>query len=142
MKRLLADLPARPDVEGHVKCSEEQLALVDFAVKAVKKAGFVFVYSSVKSEACYYRLGDREGSLRVAAHRFGHRSEGRLLSFPVWSCLTFPNHQIRSAEAALSMIDIAVGRYIMYPHTRLETARRHMHPVSHLFETETRTRRP
>jgi hypothetical protein len=83
----------------------------------------------LKSEACYYKLEDRVGLLRVAAHRFG-RTESRLVTAPVWSCLTFPRNGPRSVDALHSHIDSAVGRYILAPHTKTG---RHSNKISSLW---------
>ena len=132
----LSQTPGRHSIAASVSCSDEQLHLVEFGAEILKKAGFEFVYSSLKSEACYYKLGNRVGVLRIAAHRFGHRSEGRLLAFPVWSCLTFSEPRIKSAEKVFSMIDSAVGRYILYPYSRLSNINNKAHPVSFLFSNK------
>ncbi len=105
------------DTPPSVKCSDQALALCSYSVEILKKAGFVHFHTSMKSEACYYRLGDREGVLRVAGHRFG-RTEGRMISAPVWSCLTWPQKPPKNREGVHSHIVSAVGRYIFYPTTK------------------------
>jgi hypothetical protein len=137
-----ANVAPRPKISHSIKCTDEQLALVSFAGETLKRAGFELICASMQSEACYYRLGDRAGALRVAAHRFGHRSEGQLLSFQVWSCLTFAAEPIRSVEAALGTIDTAVGRYIMYPHTKIASARPHITRFEYPFLSEQKEKRP
>jgi hypothetical protein len=134
----LSSLPNNSIQEASISCTDEQLVLIEFAVKTVKKVGFELLCSSMKSEACYYRLGDRRGTLRIAAHRFSHRSEGQLLSFPVWSCLTFNKPVYKTIASVLSDIDYAVGRYFMYPHTKLSEIRgKFTQPIEHLFPSDT-----
>lgn len=109
--------PGRQKNQAEVNCSDIQLRLIEYSVGLLKMSGFKLWYTSLKSEACYYKLGDRVGLLRVAAHRFSP-AESRLLTSPVWSCLTFPQNGPRSVDALHTHIASAVGRYILAPHTK------------------------
>jgi len=92
---------------------EERLAMIEYAVSRLKEAGFVHVYSSMKSEACYYALKDRTGVIRVAAHRYSTKTD-KAITNPVLSCLTFGENCNPNTEDALdSLIEQAVGRYVM-----------------------------
>lgn len=92
---------------------EDRLAMVEYAVNRLKEVGFVHAYSSMKSEACYYKMKDVGGVMRVAVHKF-NRTKDKAIESPVRSCLTFGDSiDIRSQGALDTMIANAVGRYIM-----------------------------
>jgi hypothetical protein len=89
------------------------LSLCDLAAKKLKAAGFHCAYTSMRSEACYYRLGNRTGLLRVAAHRLG-RTESRRFETPIWACLTIPETYSPKSDCGFdAQIYLAVGRYVM-----------------------------
>lgn len=46
------------------------------AAGLLKRAGFDLHYTSMKSEACYYRLPDRAELVRIAAHRHDRGTAG------------------------------------------------------------------
>ena len=89
------------------------LSLCDLAAEKLRAAGFHLAYTSMRSEACYYRLGNRSGLLRIAAHRLG-RTESRKFDTPVWACLTIPETYTPKSDCGFdAQIYLAVGRYIM-----------------------------
>lgn len=87
----------------------------EYAVERLKAAGFVHHYTSMKSEACYYRYPGRDCLIRVAVH--GSRAPTTLPagSLPTVARITFGStYNPKSWDAVDSQIYRAVGRYFMY----------------------------
>lgn len=92
---------------------DDRLAMVDYAVARLKRAGFELAYASMKSEACYYRFPGRDGVIRVAAHRYGGAAD-YAVTLPVFACLTFGRQMRPRSDAALeTVVALAVGRYFL-----------------------------
>lgn len=103
----------RPDHDVHVLCTRAAIAL--------KRAGFVLVNVSMRSEACYYRIPGRHGLLRVASHGMRHPPSG--LGDVVATPTFRPNGPapgsesrgtLRIAEEKIDhMIALAAGQYLL-----------------------------
>ena len=92
---------------------ENRLGMVEYAVARLRMCGFEHVYSSRKSEACYYRFANKTSVIRVATHRYNGKNELSVQQ-PVASCLTFgANCNPQNQEALDSLIEHAVGRYLL-----------------------------
>ena len=59
------------------------------AAEFVKRAGFVFIVASMKSDACYYGLPGRRGLLRIADHGKASRNPWSEYG-PTIGSVTFP----------------------------------------------------
>lgn len=101
----------RPDHDVHLLCTQASIDL--------KRAGFVLVNVSMRSEACYFRLPGRHGLLRVACHSQRHPPIGL---GPVVATLTFrPDWRTGSAGGTLrinkekiaDMTALAAGQYLL-----------------------------
>jgi hypothetical protein len=95
------------------KTNKDKLDLCDYAAKALKNLGFVKSYTSMQSEACYYKLPNAKGLIRVASHRFG-RTEQRINQEKVIAIITFgENYFYNSIDKVDSYIAASVGKYLM-----------------------------
>jgi hypothetical protein len=64
------------------------------AADYVKRAGLTLIWSSMKSEACYYIAPGRHGLLRIATHAKGGRNPD-MKNGPTLVSLTFPEANLR-----------------------------------------------
>jgi hypothetical protein len=94
---------------------EVRLEFCEYAANKLKKAGFVLCYTSMKSEACYYKWPGLDYTIRIAAHQFG-RTERRSLEDTdrVAASITFgENFRPKSTEALDTVIEQAVGKFFL-----------------------------
>jgi hypothetical protein len=84
------------------------------ALELMKRAGFVLVDASMKSEACYYRHPSRDdvrGVVRISLHS---RKKARWSGLnPVVSKVTVPPLQPSSANHIFNLVANAIGRYFL-----------------------------
>lgn len=97
------------------------ISYCQYAAERLKAAGFEHVYTSMRSEACYYTHPTKPGcNLRVAMHKFG-RTEGACVPrnngvtvanilFPIRNCSPIPS----TWEKVDVVIFLAVGRFFMF----------------------------
>jgi hypothetical protein len=88
----------------------------EYAAERLKAAGFVHHYTSMKSEACYYRYPGRNCLIRIATHA-GSRAPKSLPaeSLPTVARITFgQTYNPKSWDAVDAQICRAVGRYFMW----------------------------
>lgn len=95
-----------------------------YAVERVKEIGFEHVYTSMKSEACYYRHAMKPGCLlRIAQHAFGRTEKTKIISMvnthgeTVANIIFSPDNckaEGMSWEAIEARIFNAVGRFFLY----------------------------
>lgn len=104
-----------------------ELEACAYAAGLLKRVGFEHVYTSLKSEACYYAIPGRADVLRVAGHRYGGQEFG-LAS--VVCCLTITSSKNWGEVQIAEMTARAIGYYYLrcagvVPLTAKERARRH-----------------
>lgn len=89
------------------------------AASFVKRAGMVHVWSSMKSEACYYLMPGRFGVLRIATHTKGGRNPD-LRNGPTLVSVTFPEVNLRgfSTENVENQAANAIGLYLIRAGTK------------------------
>lgn len=107
------------------------LELCARAAEMLKAVGFERVTTSMRSEACYYRLPSRHGVLRIAAHG---SSSGMIGLDHIVSRLTFkgssfdaPGTMVLSEDKFQTMVAIALGQYMLRscaPHASLYKGQR------------------
>lgn len=111
-----APVPTRPR-----KPLQHNLLLCQRAGELLKRAGFVVMNVSMKTEAVYYRFPGRVGSIRVAAHKSDHGKSSRRRPYgpPVLAKLTFRGDGaggmgvLRLSDIAFfQRIWIAIGKYL------------------------------
>jgi len=112
----LFDKPGRVIIPALINSPDDHLHLAQYASEVLKAAGFILAATSLKSEACYYKLPNKPALLRVAAHRTS-RTENRLMSEPVIANITFAPKNKYCMEAVRHIINYAVGKYFLYPLT-------------------------
>ncbi len=83
----------------------------DQAALMLKRAGFVLESVSMKSEACYYRLPDRNELLRIAAHKYGGPRQTK--NTDVVSKLTISKEMAPNDEKLERMVATAMGYYFL-----------------------------
>jgi hypothetical protein len=94
---------------------------VQYAVERLKNAGFVHHYTSMKSEACYYRLPDRNCLIRIAMHSSRPPKRMHSGSLPTVARITFSEgYSAKSWDTVDGQIFKAVGRYFMYKSDEIE----------------------
>ena len=95
------------------RASTHALEACGRAVELLKACGFVWFYTSMSSEAVYYKLDGFEGTIRVAAHRFS-RGEYRAGAPPTAGLIIFGESQGEfSEEKILDAVHRGLGRYFM-----------------------------
>jgi hypothetical protein len=92
------------------------LEAVSRAGEILKAAGFELQKVSMKSEACYYGLPGRHGSLRVSTHRnrrgtIGNDTTIATLTFHGNGIVGEPGFMICSEEKFQHMLVVAIGQY-------------------------------
>lgn len=96
--------------------SEKVSALVacHVASELVKRAGMSFIWSSMKSEACYYGHPARLGLLRIATHSKGGRNPD-MKDGPTIVSVTFPESNLKgfSPEYVENHTANAIGLYLI-----------------------------
>lgn len=88
------------------------LEACDRASIILRELGFRLTYTSMKSEACYYKLPGFDGVVRIAAHRLG-RTEHRKMSSPVVANVTFGLCQGNLSQQQIGQrVTFALGKYL------------------------------
>ena len=89
-------------------------AAIEYAVELLIKAGFVFKYQSMKTEARYYysRIHDDHNVIRVAAHKHdrGMPGLGRIVGRITFSTKATPSYGF-SHEHVENVVATAIGFY-------------------------------
>ena len=93
------------------------LELCDRASQLLKKVGFILDYTSMKTEACYYRYPEKWGLIRVAAHKVRAQPVGL---GPIVAKITF-NVNIHDTPGMMRIADekfqntvaVVIGRYFI-----------------------------
>lgn len=90
------------------------LAACTMAADMAKRAGFTLVWSSMKSEACYYCAPGRKGTLRIATHS-KTRSGDRMPDGPTIVSVTYPEVNLRgfTTEYIENHIANGIGLYLI-----------------------------
>ena len=102
-----------------VNSTVECLDLCDRVADMLKAIGFRHVYTSMRSEACYYAMPGYSGLLRVATHK-NKKSNLQWKGRPVVAKLTFTTSTtFKSEHNFMEHIAKAVGRY-MLAHANLQ----------------------
>lgn len=98
---------------GAVNSTLGCLDLCNRVADILKAIGFQHVYTSMRSEACYYALPEHSGLLRLASHK--NKSPNQTWeNRPVVAKLTFTNHtKFKSEVQFMNHIANAVGRYML-----------------------------
>lgn len=98
-----------------LKKPEPWVDLIEYATDMLKKAEFVWHYTSRRSEACYYKFPGYNSLIRIAAHRYSFSArKAESFEMPVVSNLTFPpTYQPQSFENVNTRIYTAVGKYFI-----------------------------
>jgi hypothetical protein len=95
------------------------------AAELLKAAGFVHVWTSMKSEAAYYRWPDRSAVIRVAAHKF-QRGNNERQNHPIATTLTFNDGKDALGRMSITdervrmMTAAAIGLYFMKSRAEME----------------------
>src|SRR6185312_3410554 len=82
--------PPRKFADGKISCLEA----CHVASELVKRAGLNWVWSSMKSEACYYGHPSRWGLLRIATHSKGGKNPD-MKDGPTVISVTFPEANLK-----------------------------------------------
>lgn len=102
-----------PTGAGAANSTRDCLDLCDRVAAMLKAIGFEHVYTSMRSEACYYAMPGFTGLLRLAAHKNkkpNQQWEGR----PVVAKLTFGSKTAFKSEVQfMNHIANAVGCYML-----------------------------
>lgn len=95
------------------------LEACDYSTSLLKKAGFQFIRTSLKSTSCYYGLPGRIGTIRVSLHTRKKDKKDRHNSGPVVSSIVFSPAQadskglIKFPQSVEFMIASAIGLYMI-----------------------------
>ena len=103
-----------------MKVRIDPLIACDQAAAFVRQAGFILVWTSLKSEACYYAFPGRHGVLRIAAHPKRKDKAMALTNGPTLASATFCMGAV-GKDGKVSMSDLhventvcnAIGRYML-----------------------------
>lgn len=92
----------------------DALSACAVAAGHTKNAGLMHVWTSMKSEACYYRSPDRQGTLRIATHS-KTKSGDKMLDGPTIVSVTFPETNLRgfTVEFVENHIANGIGLYLI-----------------------------
>ena len=106
----LAVRPPRKFAEGRLSDLEACSAAADL----VKRAGLSLVWSSMKSEACYYGHPKRWGLLRIATHSKGGKNPD-MKNGPTIISVTFPELNLKgfTPEYVENHTANAIGLYLI-----------------------------
>lgn len=102
--------PPRKFMEGKLS----DLEACSAAAAHVKKAGLRLVWSSMKSEACYYGAAGRHGLLRIATHSKGGKNPD-MKNGPTIVSVTFPELNLKgfTPEYVENHTANAIGLYLI-----------------------------
>jgi hypothetical protein len=102
--------PVRKFADGKISALEACHVASDL----VKRAGLSWVWSSMKSEACYYRHPSRHGLLRIATHSKGGRNPD-MRDGPTVVGVTFPESNLKgfTPEYVENHTANAIGLYLI-----------------------------
>lgn len=90
------------------------LEACDRAAELLKEAGFEFVAASMKSTSTYYKLGSRQGTLRISIHGRKKDRPSYHATGAVISAATFPSHGGAVGEMRVeATVATAIGIYMI-----------------------------
>lgn len=111
----IAVRPRRTFADGRVSPHEA----CGIAARCVRCAGFVHVWTSMSSEACYYAFPGRHGTLRIATHSKGGKNPN-MKDGPTVVSITFPEVNSRgfSHEHVENYAANDIGLYLIRSATK------------------------